>query len=75
MSDRIWLNVVSNGCTSAAHFVIEKDPVEHCHYVINRVQLDLCKRASFVAQFEIDRPDTACSPDEVVIENPPLSGS
>lgn len=74
LSDQIWLNVTSNGCTSAADFAIEKIPGERCHFVINRVQMDLCKRASFVAQIKIDRPAAACSLDEVVIRNPPLSG-
>ena len=72
-SDQMILNVISNGCTSPNHFVINKSSAGLCHYVVERVQADLCRRSSFVTQIKVAWNQTACAIDEVEFSNPGLS--
>lgn len=72
--DRISAGVISHGCTSSADFFAEHEVVNGmCHVTIHRSKPDLCRRAAFVANIEIEwaQPE-ACSDLDLMIANPVL---
>jgi len=71
---KISAGVISFGCTTSADFTVEHAIVNgQCELSINRVNRDVCRRAPFVANIELDwSPPDDCQDLKIVIANPLL---
>jgi len=72
--NKISAGVVSFGCTTSADFAVEHAVVNGvCEVKINRVNRDVCRRAPFVADIELEwsQPEE-CSDLKIVVANPLL---
>lgn len=71
---RINVGVISFGCTTANDFLVEHAVVNNsCEIKIHRVNNDVCRRAPFVANIDLDwsQPEE-CSDLKLVVANPLL---
>ncbi len=75
VNGKVIARVISNGCTRADQFSISHQINKNsCVLNVNRDAPDLCKRASFVSQIEIDWPMLEeCQSREIDFANPSLS--
>jgi len=72
--DKISAGVISFGCTTSADFTVDHAIVNgQCELKINRVNRDVCRRAPFVANIELEwsLPDD-CHDLKIVVANPLL---
>jgi len=72
--NKITAGVISFGCTTSEDFKVEHAVVNgQCELKINRVNQDVCRRAPFVANIELEwsQPDD-CRDLQIIVANPLL---
>lgn len=70
---KLRVQVLSNGCTRAEHFIVTRDASLNCTVSVKRRQPDFCKMATHPVQLDLVLPlPPGCVADEIRISNPSL---